>query len=160
MKKLLATSNGFKEFELFNENHQLLGRIIYPKWYYYDVEIKTMNSASEMKLEGFWNSKMLHYSPSGNVLREIEYTWNGFVIRENSGNIYFLSGRGFWDYHFDLKNELNEELMLIKPIFSWKIFKSEYEIEIADHFNADAELILAILHAVNYRMMLTLSSAT
>lgn len=77
--------------------------------------------------------------------------WKGFKIIENSGIEYVLEMSSFWKYEFVLKNRADSELIKLKPKFSWKSMYPEYIIEVADHFEADEEFLLGLVHCINYQ---------
>ncbi len=160
MKNLKAISHGFKEFELVDENQQHLGKIVYTKWYSYDVELHSNAGNSIIKSEGFWTNKMVQYDGFGNAIRTFKYTWKGFVIEEKSGKKYFLETEGFWDYRFVLKDEAKQNLMEIRSKFDWKGFKSNYEIQISDNYTPENDFVMGVLHCANYMMHIVAAASS
>lgn len=151
MKKFSAISKNLRKFELFDENQNKVAEMDYPKWYSYDVEINTNKGTSSIKIEGTWSWNVFQYDVAGNKAREFKMGWKGFKIIESTGIEYVLELSSFWKYQFVLKNRADSELIKLKPIFSWTSFNSVYEIEVADHFEADAEFLLGLIHCINYQ---------
>lgn len=159
MKSLKTISKGYREFELIDQNNTFLGKIVYPKWYSYNAEIHTQNGISEIKMEGFWQNKVVQFDVNKNAVRHFKNTWRGFAIEEENGKKYFLSTEGFLNFHFVLKDENENDLMTIRSNFKWKELKSEYLIEIEDSFQPDSEFLLAIIHCTNYMMHMISAAA-
>lgn len=151
MKNYSAVSTNLRQFELLDEHQKKIGEITYPKWYSYDVELTTDRGSSWIKIEGTWSWNMFQYDTPGNKIREFKMGWKGFKIIENSGIEYVLEMSSFWKYEFVLKNRADSELIKLKPKFSWKSMYPEYIIEVADHFEADEEFLLGLVHCINYQ---------
>lgn len=155
MKTYKAISKGFKEFNLLDENEQFLGKIYYPKWYSYEIKIETAQGIFDVEMKGFWKTNMEQFDANHSKIRTALITWKGFILEENSGKKYYLSSKGFWDYHFVLEDENKNELLNVHSKFSWKEFNSIYEISTTQDF--DTDFLLLIIHCVNYRMVLSTS---
>lgn len=155
MKNFSVISKNLRKFELFDDQQQKIAEMNYPRWYSYDTEISGKRGNSNIKIVGTWTWKVFQFDVSGNKIREFKMGWKGFKIIENSGVEYVLELSSFWKYEFVLKNRAESELIKLKPKFSWKSFNSEYEIEVADYFEANEEFLLGLIHCINYQNSMT-----
>lgn len=156
MKNYFAKSINHKNIELFL-NDEFVGRIVYPKWYSYDVTLETLKDKFEIKMEGFWNGKMVQYNAQNLKVRELKNTWTGNLIKETFGEEYFLKMEGFLNFRYELKSKSGKKLMTVFAKGSWKKFTLDYEIEVEDELEKDTDFILAVIHIVNYNLQLVAS---
>ena len=52
-----------------------------------------------------------------------------------------LKSVGFWMYKFELTDEENGLILVIRPKMNWRSLSYDYEIEIFDHYMTDNQLI-------------------
>lgn len=159
MKRFYAVSEGFKKFELLAENRTHLAELSYLKWYSFDVQIQSPQGKSEIKMEGNWNSTLVQYGYTKNKIREYKMGWKGMVLTEESGEQYLFKSKMSWNFNYVLVDKMEKELVNITAEFSWKSFKTKYIFEIADDFEADPELLLGLVHCINYQAATTAGSS-
>ena len=58
MKTLVAKSINSRNFQLFDENNQILGELIYSKWYSTKAEIKIGTKIYKTDTKGFWTTSI------------------------------------------------------------------------------------------------------
>ncbi len=155
MKTLTAYSKGFTEFVLENENHEHLGKLKYEKWFSFDAHITTAKSDSTIKMEGFWNSRMVQYNQNNQELLYVKQNWTGFAFKRNNEILFFLEWRGFLGSKMVLLDQNKSEVLTVETRFDWKKFNSDYQIQYEEHQNFDPDFLLLIIHCVNYQVMIT-----
>ena len=153
MKTIIISAESSKVYKAFL-NGEELGAISYPKWFSNNAGITTPGSTYALTSRGFWRT-ITEVKKGEKVLLECRYTWKGMDITDprhpNQG--YFLRVRGLWKSGYVLLDRQEKVLLTIESEFSWKTWKSSYEITCDDTFgNTDDEMMLVLVAAHFFRM--------
>lgn len=151
MKTLIAKSINSRNFELFDENEVLLGKIVYPKWYSTNAEIHINSKIFKILSKGFWTTSLevLEYEK---VILKFKMSWSGNIVVTDFNNgerLFQINKEKWYNDVFEMKDEADKTMLKIKRIFKWKDFKYYYEIVLGDESLLPIT-ILGVLHVVNY----------
>ncbi len=153
MRKFTVLSKGFSEFDLFDKHQRKLGSLSYKKWFSFDSIINTISDSFEVKMEGFWKSKMVLYGKDNRAKVTVKYSWNGFIFEQDNHETLFLQWKGFLGSKIVLLDHNKSEILTTVSIFDWKKFTSNYEITFDESRKFSPEFILLVVHCINYQMM-------
>jgi len=147
MKKItvitVATRNN-----IFLDDDYKIGELTYPDWFSLKAKI-TINDGSSYYLEpkGMFSSG-IEVKGDGEVLFTTLGSWKGYIMISDVINKrdYTLKMQGFFSNGYVVTDSNNKELFRIAQIFSWKQFRTSYEIELIDFdlFHKQDELLLFI----------------
>ena len=79
MKTYTATSQNSRNFILENENQEILGVLIYPKWYSTKAEIHIGSKIFKTDTKGFWTTSV-EVTEYERVLLKFKMDWKGNII--------------------------------------------------------------------------------
>ena len=150
MKTLVAKSINSRNFQLFDENNQILGELIYSKWYSTKAEIKIGTKIYKTDTKGFWTTS-IEISEYEKVLLKFKMDWKGNIIMTSlqDGEKHFIIKKEKWYSNILVMKDENEKVYFhLKRNFKWKDFKFHYEIALEE--DLDAITLLSIIHVVNY----------
>lgn len=164
MLQLTAQSKDSKVYQLFQEEN-LLGTLTYPKWYSSNAELQT-NAYSNLSFvkESFWDG-LLVLKDGETVLLDMKLGWSGLYINtyfSGQEQRYVLNTGSLLNYKFSLQDMEGHDQLSILVKFSFKNFKTFYELQVNEKLISSAErdvLTLAALHGVNYYLRYIVTAA-
>ena len=150
MKTYTATSQNSRNFILENENQEILGELIYPKWYSTKAEIHIGSKIFKTDTKGFWTTSV-EVTEYERVLLKFKMDWKGNIIMTSlqDGEKHFIIKKEKWYSNILVMKDENEKVYFhLKRNFKWKDFKFHYEIALEE--DLDELTLLSIVHVVNY----------
>ena len=150
MKTYTATSQNSRNFILENENQEILGELIYPKWYSTKAEIHIGSKIFKTDTKGFWTTSV-EVTEYERVLLKFKMDWKGNIIMTSlqDGEKHFIIKKEKWySETLLMKDENDKTYIKLKRNFKWKDFKYYYDIVLEEEL-LPVE-ILGIIHVVNY----------
>ena len=150
MKTYTATSQNSRNFILENENQEILGELIYPKWYSTKAEIHIGSKIFKTDTKGFWTTSV-EVTEYERVLLKFKMDWKGNIIMTSleDGEKHFIIKKEKWfSETLIMKDENDKTYLKLKRSFKWKDFKYYYDIVLEEEL-LPVE-ILGIIHVVNY----------
>ena len=151
MKTYIVYSKDLRNFQLLNEAEELIGEIVYPKWYSANAEIKVNNKTYKFSAKGFWTTS-LQVSEGEKVLLNFKMAWSGDIVLTDFSNgeeYYQINKEKWYNDVFEMKDQHGNAILKIKRNFKWKNFSYYYEI-ISDNDDLPLVTILGIVHVVNF----------
>lgn len=150
MKTYTATSQNSRNFILENQNQEILGELIYPKWYSTKAEIHIGSKIFKTDTKGFWTTSV-EVTEYERVLLKFKMDWKGNIIMTSlvDGEKHFIIKKEKWYSNILVMKDENEKVYFhLKRNFKWKDFKFHYEIALEE--DLDELTLLSIIHVVNY----------
>jgi hypothetical protein len=147
LKSTSATGN----FELETNTGEKLLEFTYSNWFSSNARTSFQSTEIEIKPKNIWSSKF-DIVKNGVDKGDISFNWKGNVIirlenDDTSESQYLLRAIGYWKLGFELVDEKERKIALLKPNFNWSKFSYNYEIELADGFQADTRRIELLIYS-------------
>jgi len=157
MKKITVTTISTRNNVFFDDDYKI-GELIYPDWFSLKAKI-TINDGSSFSLEpkGMFSTRT-EVKSNDEVLFTTLGSWKGHISIYDVINKrdYTLKMQGFFNNRHIVVDSKNKELFRITQNFSWKQFRTSYEIELIDFdlFHKEDELLLFIAF-YSYKSIMT-----
>jgi len=126
-------------------------KVFYKKWF--SSQAKTTLNGIELtiKPKNIWQSKF-DILKNGIDKGDIIFTWKGDIVisledKIGNNNEWIVKTKGFWDYRFEVFNNSEKLILILKPNFNWKNFKYNYEIKILEKDVPENETLELILYS-------------
>ena len=111
MKTYTATSQNSRNFILENENQEILGELIYPKWYSTKAEIHIGSKIFKTDTKGFWTTSV-EVTEYERVLLKFKMDWKGNIIMTSlqDGEKHFIIKKEKWYSNILVMKDENEKV--------------------------------------------------
>lgn len=155
-----AISTGGRDLELTDPNGNFIASIIYPNWYSRKAEITLANgTVLHVAAKGFWQMDV--EAKTGEEVRcEIKTGMLGKVTIDYNGSTYRVRRTNIWRNEYMLVTPDEQQMAVVRPIFSIKGFKYRYEIGTVDHDKtANEPLLVTMLVYCVYMLRMRAASA-
>lgn len=155
MKINSASRNG--NFNILNNDIKLL-ELKYKNWFSSTAKTEFNNLEIEIKPKNIWNTSFDIYH-NGIDVGDITFNWKSNAIITINEDKYLFKAIGLWDLKFELLNENEDRIFLIKPNYKWKKLKYDYEIELTSEtyeLNRQIELLIYVGFGANLHMTATM----
>jgi len=153
----INSTSGNGNFKIINNNHELL-ELKYKNWFSSKAKTKLNNTEIEIKPKNLWNTSFDIYH-NGIDVGDITFNWKTNAIITINDDKYLFKAIGLWNLKFELVNENEDRIFLIKPNYKWKKMKYDYEIEIiSDTYKLYklTELLIYVGFGANLHMTATM----
>ena len=137
-------------FVIKDDSTDLL-KVFYKKWFSSQAETELNGVELIIKPKGVWQSKF-DILKDGKYGGNIVFTWKGHIVISLEDNIgdkseWIVKSRGFWDHRFEVSNNSEKLMLVLKPNFNWKNFKYNYEIRTLEESISKNEMLELILYS-------------
>lgn len=148
MKKIDIIQESYREL-LALEGKNLIGTLVYPKWYSYNKADITVgeNLLYRVEPQGFWQSKIEVLKDNALVLN-VNSKFSGYEVSRptDPDRPYRFKLKGIFKNGYILINYKDEVVLEIVSNFSWKKMYPGYILTCADSFaNAEFDRLLIML---------------
>jgi len=120
-------------FRITDTSNQTIGQLTFESWMNSNANAELNTESVTFKKADFWG---MRYAVMQNhqKIAIIKLTGMGYLKIEYDGQTYKLKYRGFMNYRYELQDESGTALMVLRPTFRWKTFKSDYSIDVVNPF--------------------------
>jgi len=153
--KIYSTS-GNGNFKIQSDKNDLL-ELEYKNWFSSIANTNFDNTEIEIRSKNFWNSSFDIFH-SGKDVGNIIFNWRGDALITINNEKYLFKAIE-WNSKFELLNDKEEKIVLIKPNYKWEKKKYDYELEVVtDYFDFSrlVELLIYVGFTANLHMTATL----
>ncbi len=129
--KLISTS-GRGNFKIQKDDSDVL-ELTYKKWFSSQASKEFNGVKIENKPKNAVSSKYFIYKDQANK-GEITFNWKGNITillkdKQDNENRWFLKSKGFWKQHFELTDQSDNLILILKPTMNWRKMNYNYDIE-------------------------------
>lgn len=155
--KIISTSNG-KNFNIQrNDGHSFL-ELKYKNWFSSTATAHFNDKEIQIKPKNIWGTSFDIFH-NGIDVGDISFNWLSNAVISINEQKYLFKAIGLWNLKFELINEEEKRIALIKPSLKWMKLKYDYEIELIENDeNTDQfiELLAYVGFAANLHMTATM----
>jgi hypothetical protein len=154
MKIYSISGNG--NFKIQSDNNDLL-ELEYKNWFSSIANTNLDNTEIEIRPKNFWNSSFDIFH-NGKDVGNIIFNWRGDAVITINNEKYLFKAIE-WNSKFELLNDKEDKIVLIKPNYKWEKKKYDYELEIVTEnfdFSRLVELLIYVGFTANLHMTATL----
>ncbi|MFZ1290185.1 MAG: hypothetical protein WAR79_08840 [Melioribacteraceae bacterium] len=155
MAEYKVKADSSKNFSL-TCNEKLLGKLIYEHWYSLKADVQLISKQYKIEPKGFLGTTV-EVKDSDKIYLSFTMSWNGNIVitskLERKEKNYFFKHKGIVKNNYLIKDENDQELLVIEPIMKWNKFNYEFLISSTENFEniKNKEILLfTIIHCSNY----------
>lgn len=153
----IKSTSGKGNFNIVINDNQLL-ELNYKNWFSSTANTKFNGLEIEIKPKNLWNTSFDIFH-NGIDVGDITFNWKSNAIITVNDNKYLFKAIGIWGLKFELLDENEDRIFLIKPSYKWKKMKYDYEIELTNEayeLNKQVELLIYAGFGANLHMTATM----
>lgn len=154
--KYNAKGTNNRHFELLNERQEIIGKLDYTSWISHKkAELHIGDKAYEVKPTSMMHTTMAIHD-GDTKLYTLKFNWKGqIVIQKEGGSAYTFKRVGFFNAHYGLFTEHEQEIVVLKQHYELSKWSFSYELETDDNYaeGKDTMMLLAIIYSVNMMHM-------
>jgi len=145
---------------LIREGREILFELKYKSWFSSKAAVEYKGNLYEIQAKNIWRTKIEVYK-NGIDAGDMRHNKKSMITvriddEYNQEHLFFLKGRGLWEYRFELYSKTEELILAMFPKLSWGSGKYDYRIEVADDYQEGAydfnELLIYCIYAANLHM--------
>lgn len=148
-----ASGTRNRRYELLDANNNPLGILDYPSMFSRRSAVIEQGGATyEIAAVGFWQTST-EIRRNGTKIATLKFSLRkGLVITMENGPTYVFKRVGFFNSHFGLFTEHEQEIIALKYHFKLAKFSNDYTIETNDNYTEGKNIILLLLmvYCANY----------
>ena len=144
--KIISTS-GKGNFKIERDSVEIL-ELVYQNWFSSTASTTYNKTEIEIKSKNVWGSKFDIFKnqiDKGDII----FNWKGDIIirlidQSNNESSWLLKSKGFWKQQFELSDENDNLVCILRPNMNWSKLNYNYEIE---YFldTIDQEMIIQLI---------------
>lgn len=105
----------------------------YENWFSSVAKTTFEGQNIEIRPKNIWFSKFDIYK-NGQDIGDIIFNWKGDMVLRllndaNQEENFLLNAKGFWNSYFELKDEEEKVLYILRPSINWRKFSFDYDVE-------------------------------
>ena len=159
----ILSSSGKGNFIIEKESKKIL-ELKYKNWFSSSANTEFEDNKIEIRPKNIWNSKFDIYK--NNLDKgDIIFNWKGNIIirlsdEKNTEKSFLLRARGFWNQQFELTDEQDNLIFVLKPSMNWKKLSYNYDIQNLSNTYEEITLVeLAIYCGFGANLYMTMAEA-
>ena len=151
--KYTAKGTHNRHFELLDANDFALGKLDYTSWFTIKSEITLQDgTVYNLASSNIWHTS-IDVNSIDNTIASLKFNWKGqIVVSLQGGQTYMFKRKGFFNMHFGLFNEHEQEIIIVNQKFELAKLSFNYFIETDDNYKEgkDIVLVLLLVYCANY----------
>ncbi len=153
----IKSISGKGNFKIEIDDKEFL-ELSYKNWFSSNAKTKFNDTEIEIKPKNIWNTTFDIFH-DGKDVGDITFNWMSNAVIDINENKYLLKAIGFLNFQFELIDENQDRIFLIKPNLNWKKMKYDYDIKVIaenEDFNKLIELLIYVGFGANLHMTATM----